>query len=305
MKTGSDVSPFATRPAPDAALTELTRINTADMLESFGLQHVRRGRSLLELACRWPARRFARTVLEFDRRVGELGLAAAAAWGMARFAARLHVVGGEQIPRQGPVLFLANHPGITDTLALFAALQRSDLRTIAAARPFLANLAHTTQQLIFVDPDSGSQLAVVRAASRHLRRGGAVLTFPAGRIEPDPAVLPGAATALDNWSPSIDLLARLAPETQVTPVLVSGVFSPRAAASPLVRLRRSQEDRERFAAMLQIVAPARFPVTVTVQVGAALPPGSGKTAAVSAMRELLTQSPIANLQPPIPAPPMD
>jgi len=278
---------------------ELIRINTNDMLESFGLGSVRRGRSLLAAACYWPARRFARTVLEFDRRVACDGLHAAATWGLGQFAAKVEVVGIDRLSQQGPLLLVANHPGITDTLAIFASLPRRDLHTVAAARPFLQALDNMTRRLIFVDESAGSHLGVVRSVTQQLRQGGCVLTFPAGKIEPDPALLPGAAAALEGWSDSIGLFARLAPAAQIVPVLVSGVFSPAALHSPLVRLRRKQAERERFAAMLQVVAPRRYPVRVTVTVGQPLlasdllarsSPAGVKQAVVAKMRVLLATS---------------
>ncbi len=107
----------------------------------------------------------------------------------------------------------------------------------------------------------------MRAAARHLRGGGAVLTFPAGRIEPDPAVLPGAAAALDRWSSSADLFARLAPNLAVVPVVVSGVISPSALRIPVTRLRRQERDREWLAATLQMLVPALRNVEVRVEFG--------------------------------------
>ena len=44
-------------------------------------------------------------------------------------------------------------------------------------------------------------MSLVRDVARHLRAGGAVLTFPAGHNEPDPDVHPGAddgAAVLDR-----------------------------------------------------------------------------------------------------------
>ena len=108
----------------NTALKDLIRINTNDMLEAFGLGSVRLGRGLLTAACYWPARRFALTVLEFDRRVEQDGLQAAANWGLQQFAAEFQLLGAEHLPQAGPVLFVANHPGITDTLALFGAHTR-------------------------------------------------------------------------------------------------------------------------------------------------------------------------------------
>jgi hypothetical protein len=284
----------------NTVLEELIRINTRDMLESFGLGKVRRGRRLLAAACYWPARRFALTVLEFDRRVAHDGLRPAAQWGLRQFAAGVDFLGGECLPKTGPVLFVANHPGITDTLALFAALPRDDLHTVAAVRPFLTALNNITQRLIYVEEDAHAHLGVVRSVRGHLRRGGSVLTFPGGKIEPDPAVLRGASAALDDWTDSIGLFARLVPEVQIVPLLVRGVFSPHALASPLTRLRRTPGDRERFAAMLQVAAPRLYPVRVTVTAGGPLPAGelltqsssaAVKQAVVAAMRRLLASSP--------------
>jgi hypothetical protein len=283
----------------NSVLEDLIRINTKDMLESFGLGHVVRGRRLLAAGCYWPARRFALTVLEFDRRVAQDGLHAAANWGVRQFAAQVEIVGRERLPQAGPVLLVANHPGITDTLAIFATLPRADLHTVASVRPFLAALDNMTRRLIYVDEEANAHLGVVRSVTQHLRRGGSVLTFPAGKIEPDPAVLPGASAALEEWTESIGLFARLAPETQIVPVLVSGVFSQRSLASPLVRMRRSQKDRERFAAMLQVAAPRLYPVRVTVALGRSLHASdlltrsssqAVKEAVVSEMRKLLENS---------------
>lgn len=284
----------------NTALKDLIRINTNDMLESFGLGSVRRGRRLLTAACYWPARRFALTVLEFDRRVEQNGLQAAAKWGLQQFAAEVQLLGAEQLPQAGPALFVANHPGITDTLALYAALARHDLSTVAAVRPFLTALHNMEKRLIYVDEEARAHLGVVRSVTRHLRNGGSVLTFPAGKIEPDPAVLPGASAALDKWTDSIGLFSRLVPEAQVVPVLVSGVFSPRALSSLLARRRRQRADSERLAAMLQIAVPRRYPVRVTVALGrprraSELLTGSNsaraKQAVIDEMRMLLETSP--------------
>jgi 1-acyl-sn-glycerol-3-phosphate acyltransferase len=198
------------------------------------------------------------------------------------------------------VLLVSNHPGITDTLALFAAIPRTDLHTVAAVRPFLTALDNMTRHLIYVDEEANAHLGVVRRVTHHLRNGRCVLTFPAGRIEPDPSVLPGANAALGTWSDSIGLFARLVPEVQIVPVLVSGVFSARALRSPLARLRRNQGDRERFAAMLQVAAPRLYPVRVTVTIGRPLPPAhlltrsnspGIKEAVVKEMCRLLETSP--------------
>jgi hypothetical protein len=90
-----------------------------------------------------------------------------------------------------------------------------------------------------------------------LEEGGALLTFPAGEIEPDPATfgLQRAAASLQNWSDSYTLFARLAPRTQFVPALVSHVISPDAQRHPLTLLRRTARDKEKLAAALQVALP--------------------------------------------------
>ncbi len=254
-----------------AQVEALTQINLDDFFESLGLAQLRRGRGLLRWLFRPAARRFAEVVAAFDGEVGERGLQAASEWILKRMTRGLEVTGRDNIPADGPALILANHPGMADTIALFTSLPRPDLRVLALARPFLHALPNVSRQLIFV-PTEGDRMLVVRAAARHLREGRAVLTCPAGEIEPDPAVMPGAAASLQNWSQSIGLLARLVPQTRVVPAIVSGVVSAAALRNPLTRLRRTRKDRERMAAALQVMIPAYQGTTVRVAFG---PPLAG------------------------------
>jgi putative hemolysin len=239
------------------------------MAEAFGLGDWAFARHLFGL----PARRLARQATTYDAIVGHSGLAAGGAWALKRMSRRTEIVGGEMIPREGPLLVVSNHPGLADAVALFTALPREDLRVVAAERPFLEALPNTSRYLCPFPETPGGRFRVVRAAARHLRDGGALLTFPAGRIEPDPAVLPGAQASLERWSASVDLFARLAPGLRVVPVIVSGVLSPAALGNPLTRLRRRRRDREWLAATLQILTPSLYDVTVRVEFGAPVAAG--------------------------------
>lgn len=247
----------------------LTRVCADDLLSAFGLGGLRRGVAgrPLELLSRIPARRLARQIAAYDRVVGESGLEAGGAWALERMVRRVEVEGRENVAREGPLLLAANHPGLGDSLALFATTPRTDLRVVAAERPLLEALPNTSRYLLTVAEASPGRFGLVRTATRHLRDGGAVLTFPGGRIEPDPAVLPGAIEALGRWSGSVDLFARLVPGLAVIPVIVSGVLSPAALRNPLTRLRRRKEDREWLAATLQMMMPALRNVTTKVAFG--------------------------------------
>ncbi|CAN5378104.1 1-acyl-sn-glycerol-3-phosphate acyltransferase [soil metagenome] len=252
---------------PLSQLDELTRINTHDLLKAFGLEQVKWGRQLLAILSWWPARQFAHKIIRYDALVGQAGLRTAGQWALQAFDASLQISGQANVPSTGPVLLLANHPGMTDTVALFASIARPDLRVIAASRPFLSALPHTSDKLIYIDEHANNNLAAIRATTNHLRNGGAILTFPAGQIEPDPAVLPGAIESLQNWSESIALFARLAPATQIVPVLVSGVLSAKAQRTPLRWLRRAPKDQEWLASTLQIIVPTYRPTMVQVAFG--------------------------------------
>ena len=253
---------------------------------------MRRWRYPLELLSRVPARRLARQFATYDEIVGESGLAAGGDWALERMARSVEVEGQENVVPEGPLLLVANHPGLADAIALFAATRRRDLRVIAAERPFLEALPNTSRYLIPVSEASPGRSGAVRAAARHMRGGGAILTFPGGRIEPDPAVLPGASGALERWSGSLDLFARLVGDLTVVPAVVSGVLSPAALRNPLTLVRRQQKDREWLAATIQMLTPALRNVTTRVSFGRPvrakdLPDESVREAVLEEVRRLI------------------
>jgi 1-acyl-sn-glycerol-3-phosphate acyltransferase len=251
------------------ALAALTAINLDDLVNAFGWQGEPLLARLLRTVSFRAARDFASQMLDFDHLIGSHGLAEAACLTGRLYVRDVRVYGADCLP-DGPAIFLANHPGLTDTLALFTALGRPDLRVIALDRPFLLSLPNLSRQLLFVTDDPGERISLVRRVHRHLRSGGSILTFPAGHTEPDPAVQPGALESLQTWTDSAGVFLRFAPETPIVPVYVRGVTWPAAARLPLVRLRRTQDDRQLFASALQLLANVALharPVTVQVQVG--------------------------------------
>lgn len=262
------------KPESSSQLKTLTQVNTSDFLSSFGLGSFPLARNLLQVLSWLPARRFARQMLEFDRQVGVDGLRLASRHALARYTQPVQINGQEHIPSSGPVLVLSNHPGMSDTLVLFTSLPRPDLRIIASERPFLQSLPNVSRHLIYVSEDASQRMGVVRSAVAHLRQGGAILTFPAGEIEPDPACMPGAETSLVDWSDSITIFARMIPELKIVTAIVSSVVWPAAMYHPLTHLRRKQFDRERLGAALQIlvqmVLPKYRPVAPQVTFGPAI-----------------------------------
>jgi hypothetical protein len=249
---------------------ELTEINLDELVASLGWENRPLLRAPLRRLFFRPARAFARQMVEFDSAMGRLGLPEAARRTQRLYVQDVQVSSENPLPR-GPFLALANHPGMTDTLSLFAALDRRDLKVIALDRPFLTSLPHTSERLFYVRKgDPASRRSLVRQVSTHLRTGGAALTFPAGHIEPDPDVHEGALESLTTWTDSVGVFIRMAPETAVIPVLVRGVVWQKAARHPLLLIKRTREERERLAATFQLLAHVMWqirPVTVRVLIG--------------------------------------
>jgi 1-acyl-sn-glycerol-3-phosphate acyltransferase len=266
-----------------AALADLTWLNTADILLALGVSPMAPFRGPLELLCRPPALRFARKLVRLDAMVGAQGLGTGGTWMAAQVHARLELRGPSP-PAAGPLLIVANHPGLLDAAALFTAIPRGDLRVLAADRPFLRALPNVASRLITLGPGPAGRMAAAREAARHLRGGGALLSFPAGQIEPDPLALPGAADSLAAWSQSVDLFARLAGDVTVVPMIVGGVFAHEALSHPLARLRRAPKDRQWLAAIIQLMWPQRFRVRVRVQRGRAIA-ASGAPVSVAVLAE--------------------
>jgi hypothetical protein len=255
-------------------LNTLTQINLDDLVASFGWQNQPMLVRFLHKVFYKPALTFAKLMLEFDTAIGERGLVNASRLIENRFVKDVRVFGLDRVP-DSAFLALSNHPGMTDTLALFCALNRPALKIIALDRPFLMALPNMSRQLFFVKDDPASRMKLVRQVSGHLRDGGAALTFPAGEIEPDPNVYPGAVDALKTWTDSVGVFIRMAPETIVLPVLVRNVIWDKIANHPFLKVKKDGFEREKLAAALQLLAMVMWnvkPVTVTVQIGKPIDP---------------------------------
>jgi hypothetical protein len=252
---------------PADAFARLVEININDIYESL---NVRRN-AVFDAIFQVPARRFARQITEFDRRTGADGLRRAAGWIQQQVVGAAYAEGAANIPENGPVLILSNHPGLSDTLNLFASIPREDLRIIAAFRPFLAALPNVSARMVYVKEDASARMTAFRESAALLKKGLSVLTFPAGKIEPDPAIRRDDARAsIDGWIDSVGLLAKLAPDAAIVPVIVSGVFEPAAYRHRLAQRKTTLAERERFAAMLQVIWPGYQRNTVRLRFGAAL-----------------------------------
>jgi hypothetical protein len=237
----------------EATQAAVTSAIQAEILGVLGLKgHARVGRLLMPLF-RLPASRMASLLAELDSNVAEYGWQGAAQRFQTHFVERAQVSGAESLPRQGPLLVVSNHPAAYDVIILSASLPRDDLKIISSPVSMSSSLPSVAPHFIFISENAHERMGTVRAALRHLRAGGALLIFPRGDAEPDPAVSPGALESLERWSPSLDLFLEKAPQTQTVISVVTGVLSPRWFSNPLLRLWKRPEQRQKIAEILQVV----------------------------------------------------
>jgi len=181
------------QPAVNVAM--LSRLVLDDVFKDFNDSR-RWVRNLLEPLIRPSAHRFAKAAVRFDETIAYFGFREAMRQILSYFASEIQQAGNELVPEDGPLLLVSNHPGTCDSLAIAASLPRDDLKIIASGFSLLRELPNASRHLIFTNPKvkTADNFSAVRKAIRHLHSGGSVLIFPSGRIDPDPAVLPGSKT---------------------------------------------------------------------------------------------------------------
>ncbi len=164
------------------------------------------------------------------------------------------VRGVEDVPAKGPLLLTCNHPGTVDTAVLLSSVPRPDTKIISGYTPYTDNLVHIRKHLIYSTTDAHQRMSVVRESIRHLKDGGCLLLYPAGALEPDPAIIPGAIDYMKFWHRSVEIFVKRVPDIVVSPIVASHILLPRFYNHFIARMRKQQKDRQRAAEMLQIVS---------------------------------------------------
>ena len=262
--------------SPGDQLRRLESVCLNDMAVLAGLGGWAGGRGALQLTLGRGVRRFAGAMAEFDLAVGQVGVARAARQLARRYGAEIEAADAVRVPTTGPLLLVANHPGLLDSLAIYATAPRPDLVALSHPQPLLTLLPEMVRRHLMFVPDSGPRRAwSVRAMLDRLRRGGAIILFPAGHLEPDP-ILAHGREPLDDWSPGLGALVRLAARRQiplqVVPTAVRGALSERIWRRfwPLIRLRRTRQTQADLTAVLQLIFPRLGSTTVRVGYGTPL-----------------------------------
>jgi hypothetical protein len=240
----------------DQPLTNVLAENIVyEIAKALALPPTPRIRKMISSLTGGAIRGFTELASELDCVVGEEGIAGAARWLLPRFV-KAHSAGGvENIPPVGPLVVASNHPAYVDSVVISAHIPRRDYKVIIGEIPFFKHLPNINKNAIFApDPtDVMGRMQVIRAVVRHLKNDGAILIFPRGDIEADPAWMPHPEAEFDHWSRSLEIFLKHVPQTQVLVTIVSGVISKRAMHHPITWFRKARADRQRLAFMVQFI----------------------------------------------------
>lgn len=245
---------------------------TDEIVGAVGLPKTRLNHNIFRLLFHDVMDRMAAVGVPYNRIVREEGVPAASKWALSLFCHPPKSRGVENIPDNGPLFVISNHPGAYDALCLFTLLGRRDINWVASEIPFLNLLPDTRRHILFSSrKDSSQRMVVFRNIVAHLRQGGTMVYFGSGHRDPDPAVFPGSEASIDGWMNVIDPLYKVVPGLRILPAFVSGIVSEKWAFHPLTRLRKKQIDRHRLAEFGQVISqlmhPGKLYVTPAVSFG--------------------------------------
>jgi hypothetical protein len=249
-----------------ANVSALTHEITLEILSAFGLPRNRWVEKTIGSLFAKPATKFSQVMASLDQNLASYGVREAARRLLTIFVDDATVTGVENIPMEGPLLITSNHPGTVDSVAISAHVPRDDLKVFVGEIPFLDNLPNVRDILIFSDKThTNARATALRRSIEHLKNNGALLIFPTGQIDPDPAVLPGAREALEKWSRSIALMLRKVPHANILPTITSGVLAKESIKTPFAILRKEGVSKRRIMefiqTMRQILSGERFGLT--------------------------------------------
>jgi len=233
-----------------------------EIVRALGLPPSGAAPRLLGPLFRRPANRFARLMAAADGRAVSEGLPGAARRVLELLGLEPVVRGSGRIPKDGPLIIASNHPGAYDSLAIMAAVPRTDLKVLISDAGLTRAFPVCSGFFIFTAFTAAGGSRALRESVRHLDAGGSLLIYPHVEVEPDPEVRPGAREALARWSPSLAIMLRRVPGARLEPTVASGILLPRFVRSPLVKLRRREAQRQKLAEVLQLVWQMIFPERV-------------------------------------------
>lgn len=223
------------------------------------------------------AREFAEILLRVDRSLAAGDVRQSAKLALDYLTDGQEFIGSERVPRDAPLLVVANHAGGGDSLGALSCVARNDSSVVAGKRSMLTALPNVSRHLIFLETDPVGRMGNMREIIDKLAAGEVVIIFPRGLLEPDPAIAPGALQSLKSWSKSVGIFLSKVPEARLLPLLISQTVASKAWKSLFVTWSRNHKRRHQLAMITQFamqrLRPGRdWKIPIRVQVGQAYDP---------------------------------
>ena len=254
-----DLLHSSTEPAlPPPPIDEIAKEAVRDISEVFHFNTDSWWYALMQKMLMVPATRFASFMRSADLTVGTHSLWEAARELLPRFSSGWELFKEKEVPSDGPLLVISNHPGNVDSIAVLAALEREDVHMVANDRPLLRVLPNTSEHLFFLDPNDPSRFDILRGLIRILAKGQTVALFPSGHLEPDPSFYPGALESMKDWSESLGILLSKVPETTLQLILTQNVLVQEAWENPITKLGRTNKQKHQIGMILQLIVQSLY-----------------------------------------------
>lgn len=202
------------------------------------------------------AKRLAVMLVPIDQDLGKYGSQVAARNFLPPFVHEIKSRGAESIPTTGPIIVASNHPGAYDSMAIVSQIPRPDATFIISDIPLVKFMPNASKHAYFATSDSNTRTNAVRETIRLLERGGCLVIFATGLIDPDPEVWGEEAANLEieGWSSSLELFMKKVPETKLVVTIASGVLDPAWAKSRSIRIAKPGLERRRLAEFGQVIS---------------------------------------------------
>ena len=202
------------------------------------------------------AKRLAVMLVPIDQDLGKYGSQVAARNFLPPFVNDIKSRGAESIPTTGPIIVASNHPGAYDSMAIVSQIPRPDATFIISDIPLIKFMPNASKHAYFATSDSNTRTNAVRETIRLLERGGCLVIFATGLIDPDPEVWGEEAANLEieGWSSSLELFMKKVPETKLVVTIASGVLDSGWAKSRSIRIAKPGLERRRLAEFGQVIS---------------------------------------------------
>jgi 1-acyl-sn-glycerol-3-phosphate acyltransferase len=227
------------------------------------------GKLLLSL----PALFLAPKLRYFDRIVKEKDLCVACDWLLHQYYSG-RVTNRGTVSLEGPLLVVCNHPGMMDAVSVLSVIDRKDLQILVTDKEVYRSLPHIAPYLITLPESTASRFQTVRSIVESLKQGKAIVVFPSGHLEPDPAFCSDKALSLKEWSPLVGFLCRQARRQEfnfrILPVLVSQVLPRWVVGSDFIRDESTLQRTINLTALGMILARLTKKLKITVTIGASM-----------------------------------